>query len=480
MEIAQHNTFEDYANDVKTASLENQRGTLEVRLGQARLEADTEKVTEYENKLAQLQVEINPALNLKFTYPNKLEEAAYYGLAGEIVRTIEPNSESDPCSLLMNLLTAFGNVIENNAYFMVGADKHPCKLFCVFVGDTSKGRKGTSWGPIRVLLELIEPEWVAERIQTGLSSGEGLIFHVRDEIYKKVLNKKTGILEEVLVDAGVEDKRLLIIEGELSQTLKVLSREGNTLSPIIRNSWDSGKLQTLTKNSPLKASGTHISIIGHITNSELVRALKEIETGNGFANRFLWVCVRRSKSLPFGGDFSQIDLELLTNELRKAVEFAKTAGEIKWAEETKPLWASIYEELSEGKPGIVGAICARAEAQVTRLACIYALLDCSKVIKPAHLKAALAIWSYAEASVKYIFQNIMEDALANKILDAIAVRPLGITRTEISNVLGRNYSTSRINEALDELRGAGLAEVKKVESGGRPIERWNLVKHDTK
>ena len=169
-----------------------------------------------------------------------------------------------------------------------------------------------------------------------------------------------------------------------------------------------------------------------------------------------------------------------TNELRKAVEFAKKAGEIKWAEETKPLWESIYPELSEGKPGIVGAITARAEAQVTRLACIYALLDCSKVIKPAHLKAALAIWSYAEASVKYIFQNIMEDPLANKILDAIAARPLGINRTEISNILGRNYTTNRISEALDELRGAGIADMKKDDSGGRPIERWHLVKHDTK
>ena len=147
----------------------------------------------------------------------------------------------------------------------------------------------------------MEPEWTGERIQTGLSSGEGLIWHVRDEICKKVSDKKTGLINDVLVDEGISDKRLLIIEGEFSQTLKVLRREGNTLSPVLRNSWDSGKLQLLTKNSPVKATGTHVSIVAHISRKELLRGLSEIETGNGFANRFLWFCVRRSKVLPFGG-----------------------------------------------------------------------------------------------------------------------------------------------------------------------------------
>jgi DNA replicative helicase MCM subunit Mcm2 (Cdc46/Mcm family) len=161
------------------------------------------------------------------------------------------------------------------------------------------------------------------------------------------------------------------------------------------------------------------------------------------------------------------------------VEFAKQAGEIKWEEETRPLWASIYPELSEGKPGIIGAITARAEAQVTRLACIFALLDCSAVIKVSHLKAALEVWSYAEASVQYIFQNTMNDPLANKILEALAVKPHGMTRTEINNLLGGNYRTTRITEVLNELRGAGLADKKTSETGGRPSERWFLAQSVT-
>jgi len=460
--------FDQYINEVKLASLEQRRGELEVRLGQARLEGDNERVIEIETELAQIQTDIKPTWSFESPYPKQLEEEAYHGLAGEIVIAIEPHSEADTVALQMNLLTAFGNVIGSGSWFVVGVERHFLKLFCVIVGDTAKGRKGTSWQPIFKLFEKVEAEWTADRIQTGLSSGEGLIWHVRDEIYKK----------DKLVVEGVSDKRLLMIEGEFAQTLKVLSREGNTLSPIIRNAWDSWVLQTITKNSPLKATGAHISIIGHITKSELLRALSEMETGNGFANRFLWICVRRSKCLPFGGDCTQINLESLINKLRKAVEFAKQAGQIKWAEETRPLWASIYPELSEGKPGIIGAITARAEAQVTRLACIYALLDCSVVIKPNHLKAALAVWTYAEESVKYIFQNTMEDPLANKILEALAVRPHGMTRTEINNLLGGHYSTKRIDEALDLLRVLNLARRKDTETKGRSVERWFFVKRD--
>ena len=479
MEKANNSAYDDYINEIKLASLEQRRGELEVRLGQGRLEVDHIKVQEIEAQLANIFAELKPQTSIKLEYPSPLDEAAFYGLAGEIVKSIEPHSEADPAALLSNFLTAFGNIIGAGTWFMIGTDRHYFKIFCVFVGDTAKGRKGMSWSPIRAIFREVDPDWTQERIQTGLSSGEGVIYHVRDEVYKKVPDKNnTGALEEVLSDEGISDKRLLIIEGEFAQTLKVLRRETNTLSPVLRNAWDSGNLQTLTKNSPIKATGAHISIIGHITKTELIRALNEIETGNGFANRFLWFCVDRSKELPFGGDFSKIDLDSLTKKLREAVEFAQQAGEIKWAEEAKPLWESIYPELSEGKPGIVGAITARAEAQVTRVACIYALLDLSTEIKPAHLRAAIAVWSYVEDSVRFIFQNKAGDPTANKILSALEVRPQGMSRTEINNLLGGHFSSTQIDEALDSLRVLNLARRKDTETGGRSVERWFFVKRN--
>ena len=91
-----------------------------------------------------------------------------------------------------------------------------------------------------------------------------------------------------------------MVESEFVSALKVANRDGNTLSAVIRAAWDTGTLRTLTRNSPLEAVGAHVSIIGHITSEELRRYLDATETANGFANRFMWLCVRRSKVLPEG------------------------------------------------------------------------------------------------------------------------------------------------------------------------------------
>ena len=59
------------------------------------------------------------------------------------------------------------------------------------------------------------------------------------------------------------------------------------------------------------------------------------------------------------------------------------------------MWHRAYPELSEGQSRF-GAATSRAEAQVIRLALLYALLARSDEIQPEHLKAALAFWRYCE------------------------------------------------------------------------------------
>jgi hypothetical protein len=81
------------------------------------------------------------------------------------------------------------------------------------------------------------------------------------------------------------DKRLFVIEGEFANVLKVMAREGNTLSPVIRAAWESGRLRTMVKNSPARATDAHISIIGHTTRDELRGLLTQTESANGFGNR---------------------------------------------------------------------------------------------------------------------------------------------------------------------------------------------------
>lgn len=141
------------------------------------------------------------------------------------------------------------------------------------------------------------------RIKSGLSSGEGLIYNVRDPVWEKESIKEKGRVvdyQDVIVDAGESDKRLLIVEPEFASTLTAMSREGNILSAVIRQAWDDGNLSPLTRNNPIKATGAHVSTIGHITWPELLARLDDTSKANGFANRFLWPLVRRSKELPDG------------------------------------------------------------------------------------------------------------------------------------------------------------------------------------
>lgn len=398
----------------------------------------------------------------------ELDEAAFHGLPGEIVRAMEPHSEADPVALLVSLLCAFGNAIGRKSYFRVGSDTHHLNLYAAFVGESSKARKGMSWNYVKGLLREVDEGWIENRVVTGISSGEGLIHHVRD---KKEKTNKDG--ETEIVDEGVIDKRLLSIESELASLLKVMTRQGNTTSAIARTAWDGGKLQNLIKNSPDTATGAHVSIIGHITKNELLRHLTETEAGNGFANRFLWFLVRRSKELPFGGEWHTVDMATLAERLHDALRFARYELEVTWGESAREGWRAAYSELSEGKPGMFGAVTGRAEAQTIRLAALYAVLDKSRTVEYQHLEAALALWQYAEESARYIFGDATGDPEADAILDALrAAGSAGMTRTGIRDLFQRNKSTERINQALSLLLKMGKARQVSEETGGRPTERW--------
>lgn len=392
-------------------------------------------------------------------WPKPAAPEAFYGLAGDIARSIEPHSESDRMALLMNTLIYYGNVVGRGAYSVAERDCHHMNESCIEVGLTSKGRKGSAVGWVREAFDLVDPNWTRERIKSGLSSGEGLIYHVRDPLGE---------------DAGIDDKRLLILQTEFGAALKVLGRDGNTLSPTIRDAWDSGKLNTLTRNNPLKATGAHISILGHITVDELRRYFSETEQSNGFANRFLFVCVRRSKCLPEGGRFSWDEYPELLERLRRAVEFGRETRQIRRDAEAKAAWGDLYPKLSEGQPGLFGAVTARAEAHVLRLSLIYACLDRSEVVRLEHLAAGTGVWDYCENSCRYIFGNRVGDPIADAILAALREPTEGLTRTEISALFGRHVSAGRTSAALASLQALGRVRAAMETTPGRSAERWLL------
>src|SRR5436190_22449587 len=151
----------------------------------------------------------------------------------------------------------------------------------------------------------------------------------------------------------------MIIESEFAGALRVMQREGNILSRILRDGWDRGNLATLTKNSPARATGACISIIGHITATELKAYFDRTEMANGFGNRFLFACVRRSRLLPFGGALSDADVAKLAYEIRRAVSGARGIQQVSMTPEAAEARRSISPGLSAGRPALLGSLPAR-------------------------------------------------------------------------------------------------------------------------
>jgi hypothetical protein len=392
-------------------------------------------------------------------WPAAPDQVAYHGLPGAIVSRIAPHTEADPAAILTQLLVCCGALIGRDAFFQVEATRHHPNEFVVLVGDSAKARKGSSFDHVARLLSQADPAFTA-RLSTGLSSGEGLIWAVRDAQGP---------------DSGALDKRLLVIEPEFATVLKSTGRELSTLSPTLRSAWDGRPLALLTRTAPARATQAHISIIGHITQTELRRHTTTVEIANGFLNRFIFAAVRRVRLLPEGGDPDPLKGTGLGRYLTSVLTHAHTTGQVTLTPDARELWWRTYPQLTQPADGLLGQLTARAEAHAIRLALLYTLLDGQKTIQPEHLRAALALWNYAERSAAWALGQTTGDPLAEQIHAALARSPDGLTRTQIRDLCQRNLPADRVEQALTALAAAGRAHQHHTHTGGRPAEHWTAT-----
>jgi hypothetical protein len=392
-------------------------------------------------------------------WPAPPAPAVYRDLLGEIVGRIAPHTEADPVAILTQLLVAFGAAVGRGGWFTVEATRHHPNEFMLLTGDSSKARKGSSWDHVRRLIAQIDPA-IERRILTGLSSGEGLIWAVRDPTAQ---------------DLGISDQRLLVIEPEFASVLKASAREISTLSPTLRSAWDGRPLAILTRTAPARATSAHIALIGHITQHELRRHTSTIELANGYLNRILIIACRRQRLLPEGGHHDPLADTGLTGLLAATLKHAQTAGDVRLNPAARELWHDAYRQLARPVPGVLGQITARAEAHTIRLALLYTLADGQRHIGPQHLTAALALHDYAARSAAWALSGATGRPLAEQIHAALQAHPAGLTRSQISNTLKHNQPAGEIDHALHALQTAGRATVTQIATGGRPAQLWTAT-----
>ena len=386
------------------------------------------------------------------------EGPAFHGFLGDLVRTLEPHSEADPYALLATALVRSCVVLGDAAYVPVSSgSRQPARLYVLLVGSTARARKGTAESDIRTIFTEAYPDF--DRLRSGLSSGEGLATSLAGS------------------DNTPADPRLLIIEPEFARVLTAATRDGSTLSPVLRDLWDRGEAAILTRASPIRVEGAHLCLVAHITEEELKSKLRTVEAANGFANRFLTLGVTRSKRLPHGGSLSLNESYSLASRWRAALDLGRTvSGSVTRSPEAARLWEDFYAAISDAPTGVYGQLVARAEAHVTRISLAFALIDGSRQIDETHHRAALALWEKCDNTISLLYPptkttgNVDADRLLREIRERRS-----LTRGKTYRLFSNHISDDRLDCAVNLLIDLGLICESTEGTGGRPGTVYKLI-----
>ena len=423
-----------------------------------------------------------------------LPDDALHGLPGRVALKLSESTGADPASILGMFMTSFGNAIGRQPHVMFYGHDEPGLLFTLVVGKWARGRKGTAWNAVRKLFGQAEPDWSANRIESGLQSSEAMI--------------------EAVADSPNGDPRLLILETEFARFIAAMSAQ-RKFAARMRAAYDGDTLAARrVKQAPLISTQHMISIIGMITPGELL-ALQKM-TG-GLESRMLYFYsapARKTKTDPFAVDETEINL---ADEVKEAIGHAwdsillntdpisaalaemrgiapKTKFPIaddvaeRWKDEIEPAIEDIAEAVGEDYERYT----ARAQTHVIRLSLLYALADGASEIDWPHVKAAMALTEFCMFSARRIF-SVPDDPkpkisplqegkvfdflleLARDAEESEEEDDAWASTVEITNdVLSNNTPATPI---LDDLEEQGLVQSRKVYTGnkGKPRVEYRAI-----
>jgi len=404
-----------------------------------------------------------------------ISEEAFYGVIGKIVNLIKDETEASSESLLFQALAILGNLLDRKFYITINGSNIYTNEFVLIVGKTSKARKGTSFRAVSYFFKKAWGKVYEDRIRRGVSTGEGIIWTIRDDVYIDFI-KKNGERKRKLQSPGVLDKNIIFLEEEFSKPIKNARRESNNLSETLRVAFDSETLQSISKTQPATATDPNITLIGHTTREEFTRVLNEVDKDNGFFNRILFVHSYRSNIISQPKDFEEllIKSDLLT-ELFLLKDFINKSHSTKvtFSEDGAFWWNNFYEQYALAPEQANENIKGRTETHILKVAMILAVSDRTHIINANHLESAKAMLDYSTQTIDYIFKDSKSNSnSAFAILEFLKSKGGKCSRTEISYELFKKKVRSfKIDQYRDELRENCLIEISFQDK----TEIWSLL-----
>jgi hypothetical protein len=395
--------------------------------------------------------------------PQSLADDAFVGPAAEAAEMMEPDCECSIEGLLVQVLITLASEFGPKPFWMANMTRHSCNEFVCIVGPSAISRKNTSNDAAEWLLQQVQDRPDRRWRPTGLTSGEGLIQAVLDE-----------------------GGSVLFFEDEFDAILAKMGREGNTLSSVLRQSWNGPNLGSRTRTNPLKCFNAYVSLIAATNYDDLGKAINSGMLTSGLANRFLWINVYQARLLPHGGNLGAVKqrLELLLPSIRGAIDYAKRWDDVPCFldDQAKEYWEYLYHgPFAEPRIGAWGKATQRRAPHCRRLATIYMILDQQRRTSLKHLKAAKAIVDYSDATASVIFSGGVAEEEENKIVHAFKADRLeskdGWTRTQINRkVYSGRKKPEELDRLLSRLHLAGILNTSDETRNGRFVRLWRLAK----
>lgn len=413
------------------------------------------------------------------------DPACLYGLVGDVARAGAATTEANVYAIAASVLGYLGVCVGRGPFLPVGNTWHHARLFLMHVGRSGRGRKGDAVSlvsRIDMALRTLSEDAAPQVHRGGLSSREGLAYLIHD-----------GFREGKTEVEPIHDKRLLVVESEFANILHQSKREGNTLSPALRDCWDGVSIRPATKGNRMWATNPHVGMLAAVTPAELRDLMAQRELTNGFANRFGIFWAERERIIPFPRATPQEAVDGLAQRVLDVLRFCQAE---RWAErdhlrmEMSPEARARYEvlycgELNDDSAGErINALLERRAPMLLRIAMILALTDMTATIGVHHVDAALAWVRYFTDSVKFIFASAVEEEQTAKTNDAAEaiVKFLSergrATRWELSRDCFKGHaSKDELDTAIDLLLTATPPRIViEMERGkGRPTKFYQLT-----